>query len=98
MPGLLGDVDAHDALEQRVAAAAPQGDALHVVDRVLPAEHEHEEQLGKAAAELHNLSCGKAHRPGHAGDVEARAVDELLEHQGVLRLLDDLVIGVPEGR
>ena len=50
VPRLLGDVDAHDALEQRVQLAArPQRRALHVVDRVLAAEHEHEEQRGEAA-------------------------------------------------
>ena len=47
---LLGDVDLHDALQQRVErrAAAERG-ALHVVDRVLAAEHEDEEQLREAA-------------------------------------------------
>ena len=52
---LLGDVDAHDALESGcMLPAAAERLALHVVDRILAAEHEHEEQLGEALAERHD--------------------------------------------
>ena len=50
---------------------------------------------GKRRAEAdHHLASAEALPPGETGDVEAGAVDELLEHQRVLRLLDDLVVGV----
>ena len=75
-----------------------QGLALHVVDRVLAAEHEHEEQLGEAMAQLGDAGRPEAHVPAQAGQVDPAAVDELLEHHPVVRLLDDLVVGVAEGR
>src|SRR5262249_30239122 len=59
-------------------------------------EYEDEEQLRKRAAEPHHLAGTEALPPGKSGNVEAGPVDELLEHQRVLRLLDDLVVGVAE--
>src|SRR5258708_38044803 len=94
MPRLLGDVDPHDALEQRVNAATAQGNALHMVDRVLAAEHEDEEELREDAPEPNDLSCLEAHESRQSRDVEPGTVDELLEHQRVLCFLDDLVIGI----
>src|SRR5205807_631865 len=53
----LGHVDAHDALEQRVELAARmQRGALHVVDGVLTAEHEHEEQCRERARHAHDAA------------------------------------------
>ena len=43
VPGLLGHVDLHDPLEQRVERLLVlQRHVLHVIDRVLTAEHEEE--------------------------------------------------------
>src|SRR5262249_32964902 len=92
---LLGDVDLHDAAEERVQLpATPQRHALHVVDGVFPAQDEDEEQLRKGAPEGDHQPGAHPLPPHQAVDVVAAAIDELLEHQRVLRLLDDLVIGV----
>ena len=94
---LLGDVDLHDPLEQRMdRLAAAQRRALHVIDRVLAAEHEEKKQLGKAARETDHQAARQPVERSQAGNVESAAVDELLEHQRVLRLLDRLVVGVAE--
>jgi len=96
--GLLGDVDAHDALQQRVGHAGAPLVSLHVVDGVLATHHEQEEQGGEPAAERHHEAGQELGVAGHAGHVEPAAVDELLEHERVLRFLDDLVVGVAELR
>src|SRR5205823_4636921 len=70
--------------------------ALDVVDGVLAAEDEDEEQRGEEAGEEKHASGEEADERRHTADVGARAVDELVEHQGVLRLLDDLVVHVAE--
>src|SRR5262249_46894381 len=89
---LLGDVDLHDAPEQGVELLAlAQRHALHVIDRILAAEHEHEEELRERAAEAHHLASAEALPPDQPGNIEPGPVHELLEHEGVLRLLDDLV-------
>ena len=50
---LLGDVDLRHALDERMhALALGERHALGVVDRIFAAEHEDEEQLGEARAEL----------------------------------------------
>src|SRR5262249_61656957 len=90
-------MDLHDAPEQRMQlATAAQLHALDVVDGILAAEDEDEEQLRIGAAEMDHATRRQALPPYQAGDVEAGPVDELLEHQRVLRLLDDLVVGVAE--
>ena len=96
---LLGHVDLHDALAGAGGSRARSRSAvpLHVVDRVLAAEHEDEEQLGEAPRRSARPGGApiRCHH-GEARDVEAGAVHELLEHQRVLRLLDDLVVDVAE--
>jgi hypothetical protein len=94
---LLRDVDPHDALDERVElAAAAQDRPLDVIDRVLTAEHEDEEHGREPAGHLHHRPGAEPEVPGEPRGIEATAVDELLEHQRVLRLLDDLVVHVPE--
>ena len=53
VPSFLGDVDLHHAPQQRVdrLAAMAQTVTLGVVDRLLAAEHEQEEQLGERPAD-----------------------------------------------
>ncbi len=90
VPGFLGDVDAHDALEERVnRPPRAQLAALHVVDRVFAAQHEQEEQRREPPAEADD-------EPGPDAVEAVQSI--LLEHQGVLGLLDDLVVGVTELR
>src|SRR4051794_25019832 len=97
--GLLGDVDAHDALDEGghslFAAAGP---ALDVVDRVLATEDEDEEQRGEEAGEKQNAAGEEADEWRHAAYVGPGARYELVEHQRVLRLLDGLVVRVAELR
>jgi len=70
--------------------------ALDVVDGVLATEDEDEEQRGKAPAEADHEARPDAVDPLEAGGIGAASVDELLEHERVLGLLDDLVVGVAE--
>src|SRR5205807_2633082 len=81
-----------------MGVAVPKRDSLNVVDGILTAEHEYEKQLGELAAQADDLTCLEAHESREAGSVEPRAIDELLEHQRVLRLLDHLVVRVAERR
>ena len=95
--GLFGHVDAHDPLQERMhLVPAAERLSLDVVDGVLPTEHEHEEQRREAPAEEHHAAGAYLDEPGHALHVDPAAVYELLEHQTVLGLLDDLVVGVAE--
>jgi hypothetical protein len=86
-------------LEQRMELVlrVAEGLALHVVDGVLPAEHEDEEELREPPRQLHDAA--RAHH-GLPRELRHRAVarpsGELLEHQRVLRLLDHLVVHVPQ--
>ena len=97
MARLLGDVNAHDALEQRMERAlARELGALHVVDRVLAAEDEDEEEGREAARGTEHAAGAEPVPEPEAGHVEPGAGDELLEHEGVLPLLDDLVVDVAE--
>ena len=99
MACLLGDVDAHDAFEQRMQfALGTERGALHVIDRVFAPEHEHEEQGREPAGDADDPAGSELEIPRQPGNLEAGAVDELLEHQRVLRLLDDLVIRVAKLR
>src|SRR5215472_18878195 len=92
-------MNAHDLLEQRMQVhAGSQLAALDVVDRVLATEDEQEEQLRESAAEPDDPAATEVLDRVQVGGVETGAVDELLEHQRVLRLLDDLVVCVPELR
>src|SRR5215510_3978978 len=94
---LLGHVDAHHASHQRVdVATRPEGVALGIVDGLLAAEDEEEEELGKAVAEACHAPGAQAIEPTEARNLEADALDQLVEHEGMLRLLDDLVVGVTE--
>src|SRR6185295_14365633 len=77
-------------------AAAPERRPLHVVDRVLAAEHEDEEELREPARVADHDPRADALPPGEPRNVEAGAVHELLEHQRVLPLLDALVVRVAE--
>jgi len=93
----LSDVDAHDLLEQRVPTAVGEHLALQAVDRILSAQHHHEEEGGIADRDPGNeLLDGQPEPPGHPPHRSARPVDELVEHEGVLGLLDDLVEDVAE--
>ena len=99
--GLLGGVDPHDPLHQRVQrrVGVCQHLALEVVDRVLPAQHEQEEQRREDPGQRNHEPLGQPpQEPGHAPHREPGTVHELLEHQGVLGLLDDLVVEVAELR
>src|SRR5579885_2461825 len=90
-------MDLHDAAEQRVELApALERRALGVVDRVLAAEHEDEEQLGEGARGAHDGAGAEPLEPPEPPDREAAAVHELVEHERVLPLLDHLVVGVAE--
>src|SRR6185295_12850133 len=89
MPRFLGDVVAHDHLEQWVELApGPQRLALQVIDRILATQHEDEEQLGESGSQLGDATSAESFGPRQARRVEAGSVDELLEHQTVLRFLD----------
>ena len=71
--------------------------SLEVVDRVLTAEHEHEEQLRQEAVDDRDRDRReRTDAQRHSLHREAGAVDELLEHHRVLCLLDDLVLAVAE--
>ena len=76
MPRLLGHVDLHDAQEKRVkiTTAAERG-ALDVVDRVLAAQDEEEEQLGEDPREADHGPRQEPIEPAESRDVEARPVD-----------------------
>src|SRR4029434_8743763 len=75
---------------------AAQFSALDLVDRILTSQDEDEEQLRKRPSEAHHLARPDALPPDQTRDVEAGAIHELLEHERVLRFLDDLVVGVAE--
>ena len=97
MARLLGDVDAHDALEEGVdGAPARELGPLHVVDRVLAAEDEDEEEGREAAGGAEHAAGAEPVPEPESRHVEPGAGDELLEHQRVLPLLDDLVVDVAE--
>ena len=75
---------------------APQCRPLHVIDRVLAAQHEDEEERGEAPRGGDHPPRPEAVPEAEPGHVEARPVHELLEHERVLPLLDDLVVDVAE--
>jgi hypothetical protein len=83
--GFFGDVDAHDPLEERVdpAVAAEEG-ALDVVDRVLAAEYEHEEQGRGPVGEANDLSAAEAQVPFLVSG---------LEHPQFTQIVADLTAG-----
>ena len=95
---LLGDVDAHDALEQRVQLA-PDRSAVRCTWSIgsSPPSTNTKNSAGNRRADARSTrrapSLMSHVRPGTS---RPAAVDELLEHQRVLRLLDDLVVHVAE--
>ena len=94
---LLGDVDPHDPLEQRVDVA-PLRSAARCTWSIgsSPPSTNTKNSSGNRRAIADHPARAELDVPGEARGVEAGAVDELLEHQRVLRLLDDLVVGVAE--
>jgi hypothetical protein len=95
---LLGHVDLHDAPDERVLGAAVprQGATLDPVDGRLAGEHVQEEHLGERAPQARHAPRAERLQAAEAAHVETAPVDELLEHQRVLRLLDHLVVRVAE--
>src|SRR5687768_2552641 len=68
VPRLFGHVDAHHAGEERMrVASGAEYLALRVVDRLLAAEDEEEEQLGKRAAEPRDAAGADAVEPAEPG-------------------------------
>ena len=68
---LLGHVNLHDSAEERMdLPPAPQQRALHVIDRVLAAQHEDEEQLREGSPEADHLSRAEPEQTRHARHVE----------------------------
>jgi hypothetical protein len=96
---LFRHVDAHHALHERVhVVARAERLALRVVDRLLAAEHEEEEQLRERPTHPRDPSRSEPVEPAETGHVETDAHEQLVEHERVLRFLDDLVIRVAKLR
>ena len=70
--------------------------ALRVIDRLLATEDEQEEELRERPAEPRHPARAEPIEPAEPGHVEPDALDQLVEHERVLRLLDDLVVDVAE--
>src|SRR5438067_5506892 len=70
--------------------------SLHVVDRILTAEDEEEEELGEEPAEHRHELCRQTKDGRKTGDIVSGTVHELLEHHPVVALFDRLVVGIPE--
>jgi hypothetical protein len=91
-------MDPADPGQQRVGRLHGQDVAVDVVEDLLAAEHREEERHGLVVAHAPDPVEDHLHVVGRGRDVEARPVDELLEHQRVLRFLGELVVHVAEGR
>ena len=99
VPRLLCDVNPHDALHHRVKGAlGAQIALLDVVDGLLTAEDAHEEDGRELPGRQPEERCRPAHDRAESGYVGSGPVDQLLEHQGVVALLDHLVGAIAELR
>ena len=110
VPSLLGDVDGHHPLHNRVQGSAVGALAQHiflsVVDRFLPGEDAEEERDRQRAGEHRQQRGQPAQQSWHTRHVGTDAIHHLLKHHGVVALFDGLVqqvavlrraVGHPEG-